>query len=808
MKRFSLLTVFITLSLLVSSLPAMPGRAYHSAVKAQDEVSNSPGAQAGSTAASHTIYLPLVTSNSGQLLVAETESDADGQVYVGLPDGQTAVFRLVGEVRQPIAGTHVTAIADSWGVTLIAVDDQGRYLPSLTSTPAVSLTLQSSTILAPAAGGQEIELHRPTVDGILVDDQSSLHEDHLRQLPANSDLWENEHTTYHAFFEVAPWCSAFVVGLFGKMAEELAHHLVIEFLVGETSPGLWENVTDYLHVNPAQEHLILLNEEQGVAIALDPDTSATGILFGQVVDGFTNVGVSGATVRLASDPGYATTTLYNGWYQLEGVPAGAQAVEAQASGYDGGAWVSGSPVTVDAGQATLAPAVELDSDSLGHEILLNGDFETGTAYPWSGWKDLFWADDAFIVDERPRFSPDSLYSLKLGGYSGEDVREQFSSQVMFMPAGTTGATLSYVYRIETTGSSGPEDYFYVDVCRYEYLKSICTGDLLGGPTVREYSSADQTDDTWVQESIDLFGIAEPDWNNLPRPFWLRFRSVPSSQDPVSTWYVDDVSVQVQEGEANVSMDQVYTTDYWGNAKTTFRPGEAILLALAATNHSNATLDVTYDWNTYDPDRQPVSYLTYEDWTVAMEPGEAHWHLDRGVSAGAIPGSYNYVATVSYGGTSSSGNATFDVQGTPIDANLLDALTCKDVQKGDPVDVTTDFTTGDSLIYTWTAWEGMEGPHTVRWDWHRPDGSLFYSFPYDTDADEALWHVWSWVNVSAMGSDFGAWSIDVYLDDVQVTTLYFTFSQGMLAGASAPADRANPGAFAGAGAPASLPGGGE
>jgi len=499
------------------------------------------------------VHLPLVLNNYMQPTVEETQPDENGEVDVELPSGETAVFQLVDEGGEVVTDTYVTSVADNWGVTLVVVDTKARYLPRIVSVPAISLTTRSRVEALQNGAPYEVPLHPPTVGGVFVEENPDVKLEHLRTLPANSDVWENEHTTYQLFFETAPWCVAFVVGVAADLAEG-ARDALFEFFLIETVPNLWEVVTDYLHVHPAQQHLILKNEQRGVAIALDGGINTTGAIRGQVVDAFTNVGIEGATVRLASDHSYTMTTLYNGWYQLEGVPTGAQTIAVQKSGYDGGAWVASSEtVTVTTNLTALSPEVEMDSDSMWHEIVVNGDFETGTAYPWSGYRGVFnLRRGPFVVDERPRFSPPwpvaSNYSFKLGGVSGTaTVNEEFTSEKMFMPAGTVSATLSYQYRIETTGGSGPDGYFYVDICRYELLKSICTGDFLGGPSIKVYTSADQTNNTWVEETIDLFSISEPDWDNLPRIFWLRFRSIPWSQDPVTTWYVDDVSVQVREG---------------------------------------------------------------------------------------------------------------------------------------------------------------------------------------------------------------------------------------------------------------------
>lgn len=224
------------------------------------------------------------------------------------------------------------------------------------------------------------------------------------------------------------------------------------------------------------------------------------------------------------------------------------------------------------------------------------------------------------------------------------------------------------------------------------------------------------------------------------------------------------------------MDQVYTTDYWGNPQSTFRPGEAILFVFDVTNHGDDPIDVTYDWDTYDPTGVWLSYLSWNDQAESLPPGEETWHLLRGIAFDGLLGTYTYNASVSYAFETSSGSTTFDVQGTPISINLLEALTCKDVQNNMSVDETDTFTTDDDSVYVWTAWEGAFGVHTYRWEWHRPDGSIHFDYSGDFEASGSVWLTWGWIYTSYM-NDYGEWYVNIYVDGSYVTTLYFTFEAG-------------------------------
>jgi hypothetical protein len=216
----------------------------------------------------------------------------------------------------------------------------------------------------------------------------------------------------------------------------------------------------------------------------------------------------------------------------------------------------------------------------------------------------------------------------------------------------------------------------------------------------------------------------------------------------------DVSVPIVS--PFVVMDAVYTTDYWDTPKTTFGPGEAIKLALRATNHTSQTIPVTYTWITYDPSGVRVSYLSFDNWTASMPPGEDVWRLTRGITTSASLGTYVYTASVSYASQVSKGSTTFTVQGTPIPPT---------------------FTTADAKVYVWTAWEGISGAHTAQWEWYRPDGTLAYSSLYNFTAGGTLLYVWYGRSISTMSDSLGQWSVKIYMDGSYKGTRYFTLVSG-------------------------------
>ena len=225
---------------------------------------------------------------------------------------------------------------------------------------------------------------------------------------------------------------------------------------------------------------------------------------------------------------------------------------------------------------------------------------------------------------------------------------------------------------------------------------------------------------------------------------------------------------------SVTMDQAYTTDWLKNPKTTFRPGEAIVLHFVATNHESSNVDVTYDWDTYDLHGAWVGDLSYHNFEVSMSPGEDTWRLDRGVPPDALEGVYTYYANVSFPSGYDSESENFEVQGSPISINSVEAVTCRSINNTFPVGRTTNFTSADENVFVWIAWEGSSGPHAVSYVWYRPGGSLHADHSEDLNASDSLNFTWDSVPTSEMGPYPGEWHVDIYIDGSYETTLYFTY----------------------------------
>jgi hypothetical protein len=496
------------------------------------------------------IYLPAVVNQRETISFSEIAPDENGQVQVRTPDGDMVNFQLVSESGGFVTEASGTTIADSWGVTLIVIDSSGEHLPTITSVPTASIMSSGETNLITNQDNSlyEVLMHHQPVSGVLVDDATNVNIEHLKQLPAKLETWEQTHLELETFSKTASWVTGFISMYDDPLEETLSafgDHVLIKF--GLHKFDFWNGVASFLHTDPAQKHIILTNTDLQIAIDLgsDPDFFTTGIIFGQVVDKITKVGIEGATVRLDSNPSYTTTTLYNGWYQLEGVSKGQHVVEAMKLGFDNGRWVSArGDVSVSPANTIVVPSINLDADNDLHELVSNGNLETGTAYPWRVYRAIR-LDQPFIVDERPRL-PVSMYALKLGALDTQYISyEEFTSRYvrMYISDGTSSAILSYIYRLEVVSGDGSNenDLFTTEIC-YLDLTEVCV-------PIKSYTPANQTNNSWITEHVDLYSLSDPDLSTFPadRPIWLKFTSSPATtHNAITTLYVDDVSILLGE----------------------------------------------------------------------------------------------------------------------------------------------------------------------------------------------------------------------------------------------------------------------
>lgn len=224
------------------------------------------------------------------------------------------------------------------------------------------------------------------------------------------------------------------------------------------------------------------------------------------------------------------------------------------------------------------------------------------------------------------------------------------------------------------------------------------------------------------------------------------------------------------------VDDVYTTDYAEKLKTSFRPGEAIVLVIKATNNAKADKTAKLTWDTRSPTNQPVGYLSLADYSATLAPStDAIW-IDRGIAKGQKAGTYTFNGSLVHGGRETSDSSTFTVAGTPVSIGLARALSCKDVVDNLFVDKTDTFTSSDEKAVVWTVWEGAWGTHTVKFEWVLPDGTHYFDYSHSFSTGEALYKTWSWIEGIGLWQT-GTYKVKVYLDKTLKTTVQFNVTSG-------------------------------
>lgn len=90
--------------------------------------------------------------------------------------------------------------------------------------------------------------------------------------------------------------------------------------------------------------------------------------------------------------------------------------------------------------------------------------------------------------------------------------------------------------------------------------------------------------------------------------------------------------------------------------------------------------------------------------------------------------------------------------------------------GTPIDPSTTFTTEDPEVVAYLKFENMHGSHKLKWDWHTPDGRLFYSSgDYQIAVPDGKYRrestVWHSLPVKGEKSATfpGNWQVKAYLD---------------------------------------------
>lgn len=222
---------------------------------------------------------------------------------------------------------------------------------------------------------------------------------------------------------------------------------------------------------------------------------------------------------------------------------------------------------------------------------------------------------------------------------------------------------------------------------------------------------------------------------------------------------------------NVTIDEAYAADYWGNPKAAFNDCEYMTMGFKATNHTTETLTVTFNEQTYGPSGSQVPELSPGEWQDQIDPGQHDYPLLQFIPDGAETGTYTYTVSATDGSQIHQRRTTFTVSQSEESITLVDAVTTRGIDEYNwhTGEVTTF--AANEQVWVWTLWEHALGYHTARFKWYRPNNAVFSDVtdPYNNTEDCGLvW--WHWIQGTPL--DTGTWRVEVYMDGELRTSLNF------------------------------------
>lgn len=220
----------------------------------------------------------------------------------------------------------------------------------------------------------------------------------------------------------------------------------------------------------------------------------------------------------------------------------------------------------------------------------------------------------------------------------------------------------------------------------------------------------------------------------------------------------------------VSLDSVWLEGPKGQPNYAFRNCEVVYQWVRITNHTSAPIPIAVDWLVQDWLGRRVPALSYYNWQINWPSGTYGATLPRAVPADLLPGSYSL--TVRLRGPDGTVNERMVylslTEEEPLTPPLAEFVTSKGVNAGGlPLEVTEVFHPEDEAVYAWGWWQRAGGvPHTIRWAWYTPDGSLYATSERQYTADCTFY---AWARLEIAGTEVasmpGTWNAAVWYDGV-------------------------------------------
>jgi hypothetical protein len=104
----------------------------------------------------------------------------------------------------------------------------------------------------------------------------------------------------------------------------------------------------------------------------------------------------------------------------------------------------------------------------------------------------------------------------------------------------------------------------------------------------------------------------------------------------------------------------------------------------------------------------------------------------------------------------------------------------DEESYQPIGVTYSFSVDDEVAISWINFGPVDRSHEVLWEWYSPDNELYstWSEMLEDPGKDYYWEeypIWDWMDIAGYEASQmpGEWRVDIYLDEILITTENFT-----------------------------------
>lgn len=298
-------------------------------------------------------YLPLVRkpADPADVNVYQYLTPAGGDLTIPLTGGGTADFQITDFLGEPLPDLDVTAIENSFGVTLIIGGERAGYAesfhpvlasfgPGLFSAPEYYHAIEAVQVVGMVPVNQS---NRYAGGGSLIIE-------HLQGLPGASPDWDQETGDIGDYCQraVAPESWGSIVGqtiqgtlAAGTGAPEENLRVMMD-IYGNTGGAVAQQECLDLLAGPGNyDQRIISNPDLGANLFVGEfiTSNPNGVIYGRVADDGTGASLAGANILLgttlnAPEGGLADTESFpNGWFRLEGVAEGSYELQVTRPGY-------------------------------------------------------------------------------------------------------------------------------------------------------------------------------------------------------------------------------------------------------------------------------------------------------------------------------------------------------------------------------------------------------------------------------------------------------------------------------------------